>query len=105
VSGTCFADMGFTVTCVDKDAIKINTLNQGGIPIFEPGLDKLVAKNVKAKRLFFTTDLAKAVAEADVVFIAVGAPQDEDGSADLQYVYAAASEVAKALTKYTVIVD
>ena len=91
VSGACFADFGHEVTCVDKDASKIAALHRGEIPIFEPGLDELVATNVKAKRLDFTTDLAEPVAEADAVFIAVGTPSRRgDGHADLSYVYAAA---------------
>lgn len=105
VSGTCFAEFGIDVVCVDKDVSKIEKLKQGIIPIFEPGLEDLVAKQVKAGRLSFTTDLAPAVAEADAVFIAVGTPpREEDGHADLQYVYAAAKEVVDAATGYTVIV-
>ncbi len=88
VSGACFADFGHQVTCVDKDAGKIAALHRGEIPIFEPGLDALVASNVKAKRLDFTTDLTAPVAEADAVFIAVGTPSRRgDGHADLTYVY------------------
>ena len=95
VSGACFADFGHQVTCVDKDAGKIDALRRGEIPIFEPGLDALVASNVKAKRLDFTTDLTAPVAEADAVFIAVGTPSRRgDGHADLTYVYAAAREIA-----------
>src|SRR6516165_1739704 len=105
VSGACFADFGHQVTCVDKDAEKIAALKRGEIPIFEPGLDALVAANVKAKRLDFTTDLSAPVAEADAVFIAVGTPTRRgDGHADLTYVYAAAAEIAAALTDYTVVV-
>ncbi len=105
VSGACFSDFGVTVTCVDKDASKIDRLNKGEIPIFEPGLDKLVKSNVAAERLYFTTDLKSAVAGADAVFIAVGTPSRRgDGHADLSYVYAAAKEIAEALTGYTVIV-
>src|SRR5689334_16324679 len=90
VSCACFADFGHQVTCIDKDAGKIAALRRGEIPIFEPGLDALVASNVKAKRLDFAVDL-KAVAEADAVFIAVGTPSRRgDGHADLSYVYAAA---------------
>ena len=106
VSGACFAEFGANVTCVDKDESKINALLEGGIPIYEPGLDDLVAKNVKAGRLGFSTDLKGHVAEADLVFIAVGTPTRRgDGHADLQYVYAAAEEVAGYLKGYTVIVD
>ena len=105
VSGACFADFGHQVTCVDKDASKIAALHRGEIPIFEPGLDALVAANVKAKRLDFTTELKGPVAEADAVFIAVGTPSRRgDGHADLSYVYAAAREIAEALEGFTVIV-
>jgi UDPglucose 6-dehydrogenase len=104
VSGACFADIGHQVTCIDKDAGKIASLRRGEIPIFEPGLDALVASNVKAKRLDFATDL-KAVAEADAVFIAVGTPSRRgDGHADLSYVYAAAREIAEVLEGFTVVV-
>ncbi len=105
VSGACFADFGHDVTCVDKDADKIAKLKAGGIPIYEPGLDALVAKNVAAGRLSFTTDLAGPVAAADVVFIAVGTPSRRgDGHADLSYVYGAAREIAGAIDGFTVIV-
>jgi UDPglucose 6-dehydrogenase len=105
VSGACFADFGHHVTCVDKDVAKINALRRGEIPIFEPGLDALVAANVKARRLDFTTDLKDPVAEADAVFIAVGTPSRRgDGHADLSYVYAAAREIAAALKDFTVVV-
>src|ERR671913_1511321 len=105
VSGACFADFGHQVTCVDKDVGKIEALRRGEIPIFEPGLDALVASNVKAKRLDFTTDLSGPVAEADAVFIAVGTPSRRgDGHADLTYVYSAAREIASALTGPAVIV-
>ncbi|MCP5405839.1 MAG: UDP-glucose/GDP-mannose dehydrogenase family protein [Pseudomonadaceae bacterium] len=106
VSGTCFAEMGFNVTCVDVDAAKIAKLrDEGVIPIYEPGLKELVDKNVAAGRLSFTTDLASCVPQADAVFIGVGTPQDEDGSADLKYVEAAARDIAKHLQGYTVIVN
>jgi UDPglucose 6-dehydrogenase len=105
VSGACFADFGHEVTCVDKDAGKIDALKRGEIPIFEPGLDALVAGNVKARRLGFTTDLKAPVADADAVFIAVGTPSRRgDGHADLTYVYAAAREIAASLTGFTVVV-
>src|SRR5215468_9071334 len=105
VSGACFADFGHQVTCVDKDESKIAALKRGEIPIFEPGLDALVAGNVKAGRLGFTTDLKTPVAEADAVFIAVGTPSRRgDGHADLTYVYAAAREIAKALSGFTVVI-
>jgi UDPglucose 6-dehydrogenase len=105
VSGACFADFGHQVTCVDKDEGKIAALRRGEIPIFEPGLDVLVASNVKAGRLKFTTDLAEPVTEADAVFIAVGTPSRRgDGHADLSYVYAAAREIAAALKGFTVVI-
>ncbi|MFN3583791.1 UDP-glucose dehydrogenase family protein [Phenylobacterium sp.] len=104
VSGACFADFGHTVTCIDKDAGKIEWLKAGGIPIFEPGLDVLVAQNVKAGRLFFSTGL-DSVHDADAVFIAVGTPSRRgDGHADLSYVYAAAEEVAALVGGFTVVV-
>ena len=106
VSGACFADFGHDVICVDKDESKIDALLAGRIPIFEPGLDHRVSSNVAAGRLQFTTDLASAVKDADAVFIAVGTPSRRgDGHADLSYVYAAAAEVANAITGFTVIVD
>jgi UDPglucose 6-dehydrogenase len=105
VSGACLADFGNQVTCVDNDARKIATLLGGGIPIFEPGLEEVVSRNVKAGRLAFTTDLAQAVRGNEVVFIAVGTPPADDGSADLKYVEAAAREVAGAMDGYRVIVD
>lgn len=105
VSGTCFAEFGFQVTCIDKDASKIEALKKGEIPIYEPGLDTLVAKNANAGRLTFTTDIASAVPDADAVFIAVGTPSRRgDGHADLTYVYAAAAEIAQHLSGYTVVV-
>jgi UDPglucose 6-dehydrogenase len=105
VSGACFADFGHHVTCVDKDGDKIAALRRGEIPIFEPGLDALVAANVKAGRLDFTTDLREPVAEADAVFIAVGTPSRRgDGHADLSYVYAAAREIAAVVSGYTVVI-
>src|SRR5947208_7887661 len=105
VSGACFADYGHQVTCVEKDGGKVENLRRGEIPIFEPGLEALVASNVKAGRLDFTTDLAAPVAEADAVFIAVGTPSRRgDGHADLSYVYAAAREIAAVLKGFTVVV-
>ncbi|MEP3048811.1 MAG: UDP-glucose/GDP-mannose dehydrogenase family protein [Roseibium sp.] len=105
VSGTCFADFGHTVTCIDKDAAKIDALNTGQIPIFEPGLQELVAKNVAEERLYFTTDPAEAIKAAEAVFIAVGTPTRRgDGHADLSYVYAAAEEIASLIDGFTVIV-
>lgn len=106
VSGACFADFGHDVVCVDKDKSKIDALLAGQIPIFEPGLDHLVASNMASGRLRFTTDLAEGVKGASAVFIAVGTPSRRgDGHADLSYVYAAAEEVAHAITGFTVIVD
>ncbi|MCS0496772.1 UDP-glucose/GDP-mannose dehydrogenase family protein [Ancylobacter sp. MQZ15Z-1] len=105
VSGTCFSDFGHEVTCIDKDADKIERLKRGEIPIFEPGLDDLVRRNVEASRLHFDTDLTQAVREADVVFIAVGTPSRRgDGHADLSYVQAAAREIARAAEGFTVVV-
>ena len=105
VSGACFADFGHDVTCIDKDASKIDRLKGGGIPIYEPGLDLLVAQNVRAGRLHFDTDAAEAVRKSDAVFIAVGTPSRRgDGHADLSYVYAAAEEIAGLLDGFTVIV-
>lgn len=105
VSGACFSDFGHNVICVDKDAAKIGALEAGVMPIFEPGLDQLVARNVAGERLAFTTDLAAAVDGADAIFIAVGTPSRRgDGHADLSYVYSAAREIAGALTGPAVIV-
>ncbi|SMY09319.1 UDP-glucose dehydrogenase family protein [Flavimaricola marinus] len=105
VSGVCFSDFGHEVVCVDLNPDKIAMLDAGQVPIYEPGLDDLMARNVGAERLSFTTDLAQAVAGADAVFIAVGTPTRRgDGHADLTYVYAAARDIAAALTGYTVVV-
>lgn len=105
VSGACFSEFGHNVICVDKDAGKIAGLKRGEMPIYEPGLQKLVEGNAEAGRLSFTTDLAEAVKDADAVFIAVGTPSRRgDGHADLSYVYAAAEEIAQAITGYTVVV-
>jgi len=105
VSGACFSEFGHTVVCVDNDSAKIERLEAGEIPIFEPGLEGLVASNMRGDRLRFTTDLASAVKAADAVFIAVGTPSRRgDGHADLSYVYAAAREIAKSLDGYTVVV-
>lgn len=105
VSGACFSDFGTDVVCVDKATDKIERLDRGEMPIFEPGLDQLVAANVRAGRLSFSTELAPAVAGADAVFIAVGTPSRRgDGHADLSYVFAAAEEIAHAITGYTAIV-
>ncbi len=105
VSGACFADFGHRVVCVDKDAGKIASLNKGEMPIYEPGLQELVARNASQDRLSFSLDLKGAVGEADAVFIAVGTPSRRgDGHADLTYVYDAAREIAQALTHFTVVV-
>lgn len=104
VSGTCLAETGVTVTCVDVDASKIMKLNRGGIPIYEPGLAELVARNRANERLFFTTSLQEALVDADAVFIAVGTPPDEDGSADLRYVLGVAKEIGEMINDYVVVV-
>lgn len=105
VSGACLAEMGNHVICLDVDPRKIEVLNNGGIPIHEPGLDKIVPRNVAAGRLQFTTDLALAVAHGTLQFIAVGTPPDEDGSADLQYVLAAARGIGRLMTDYKLVID
>lgn len=105
VAGTCFADSGNEVICVDVDENKINQLRRGDVPIFEPGLEEMVKQNVREERLYFTTDLKYAVEQAQIVFIAVGTPPDEDGSADLKYVLAVARNVGKYMNGYKVIVN
>lgn len=105
VSGACLADFGNTVICIDNNEAKIETLKKGGIPIYEPGLDDVVSRNVAAGRLSFSTDMASSVKKSDVVFIAVGTPPADDGSADLKYVEAVAREVARAMNGYKVLVD
>ena len=105
VSGACFADLGVEVVVVEPDPAKLGALRAGGIPIYEPGLDRLVADNVAAGRLSFTDDLSTAVAGVEAVFIAVGTPTRRgDGHADVSYVNAAAEQVARALTGYAVVV-
>ena len=104
VSGTCFAEMGVHVTCVDVNEDKINTLISGQIPIYEPGLDEMVLRNYREGRLNFTTDLTSVLDDVDIVFSAVGTPPDEDGSADLQYVLAVARQFGQNIKKYTVLV-
>ncbi len=104
VSGSCFAETGATVTCVDVDAAKIERLQHGEIPIYEPGLDELVKKNVAAGRLSFTTDLASVLDDVEIVFSAVGTPPDEDGSADLKYVLQVARTIGEHIHHYTVVV-
>lgn len=104
VTGTCFAETGLDAVCLDIDKDKINQLNRGEVPIFEPGLDRLIARNLESKRLQFTTDYQQALAEADAVFIAVGTPPGEDGSADLKYVLEVARKIGQLITEYIVIV-
>ncbi|KAB2928698.1 MAG: UDP-glucose/GDP-mannose dehydrogenase family protein [Dechloromonas sp.] len=105
VSGTCLAEVGNDVLCLDVDPEKIRILQEGGIPIYEPGLQDMVRRNVAAGRLHFTTDVEKAVQHGTIQFIAVGTPPDEDGSADLQYVLAAARNIGRLMTDYKVVVD
>jgi len=105
VSGTCLAEVGNEVLCLDVDPQKIEMLKQGGIPIYEPGLEDMVKRNVAAGRLSFTTDIAESVAFGDIQFIAVGTPPDEDGSADLQYVVAAARNIGRHMDGYKLVVD
>jgi UDPglucose 6-dehydrogenase len=105
VVGACLAENGNDVVCVDKDLAKIEMLRAGHMPIYEPGLEEMVRRNHQEERLAFTTDLPGAVRDADIVFIAVGTPQGEDGSADLQHVLGVAHDIGRAITKYTVVVD
>ena len=105
VSGTCFAEMGNKVTCVDIDSVKIEKLNNGVIPIFEPGLETMILKNVKNKNLFFTTALSEAIQNTEIAFIAVGTPMGDDGSADLQYVLAVAKSIGQTMKKRLIVVD
>lgn len=104
VSGTCFAEMGIDVTCVDVNSEKIGRLREGIVPIYEPGLDELIRKNTECGRLHFSTSLKNSIAGSEVIFIAVGTPSGEDGSADLHYVYDVAGEIGKSLEHYSVIV-
>lgn len=105
VSGACFAETGINVTCVDINAEKIQKLKQGIIPIYEPGLDQLVLRNVEKERLYFSTSLKDSIVDADAVFIAVGTPPDEDGSADLKYVLGVAREIGQNIDHYMVIIN
>ena len=105
VSGTCLAEVGNDVLCLDVDAEKIRILEEGGVPIFEPGLQEMVGRNVAAGRLHFTTDVQRAVDHGTIQFIAVGTPPDEDGSADLKYVLAAARNIGRLMTDFKVVVD
>jgi len=105
VAGTCFAESGNTVACIDIDELKVNRLREGQVPIYEPGLEELMKRNARDGRLTFTTNYAEGIPGADVVFIAVGTPPGQDGSADVRYVLAAAESIAKHLTGYAVVVD
>ncbi|OUU24044.1 MAG: UDP-glucose 6-dehydrogenase [Candidatus Endolissoclinum sp. TMED37] len=105
VSGTCFAEMGNRVTCVDVDSVKIDKLNQGIIPIYEPGLETMILKNIKNKNLFFTTELNEALQNSEIAFIAVGTPMGDDGSADLQYVLAVAKSIGQTMQQRLIVVD
>src|ERR671911_188735 len=105
VAGACFAESGNDVICVDKDSAKVNMLRRGKVPIYEPGLEELVRRNKSEGRLVFTTDLPKAVRASEVILIAVGTPQGEDGSADLRHVMNVARDIARAMNGYKVIVD
>ena len=105
VSGTCFAEMGNTVTCVDIDEKKITNLEKGIIPIYEPGLTQMVLRNFENKTLHFSTDLAKTLKKCDIAFIAVGTPMGEDGAADLQYVLQVASDIGDHMQQKLIIVD
>src|ERR1700753_2523377 len=104
VTGACFAEFGVNVTCVDVDSEKIERLDRGEIPIYEPGLDQIVSKNTQAGRARFTTDLQSAVEQSLVIFLAVGTPPKEDGSADLSFIEAAACDVARHMNGYKVVV-
>ncbi|MFN0068747.1 MAG: 2-dehydropantoate 2-reductase N-terminal domain-containing protein, partial [Limisphaerales bacterium] len=105
VAGACFAESGNDVVCVDKDTAKLRQLREGHMPIYEPGLEELVRKGVAEKRLTFTSALPRAVRDSEVIFIAVGTPQGEDGSADLQHVLEVAEDIAAAMDGYKVVVD
>jgi UDPglucose 6-dehydrogenase len=104
VTGTCFAESGVTVTCIDKDISKIKQLNEGSVPIYEPGLEPMIRLNAEKKRLFFTSDLKEGIKGAEVIFIAVGTPPGEDGNADLRHVIAVAEDIGSVIKTYTVVV-
>jgi len=104
VTGTCFAEMGLNVICVDVDKSKVEKLENGVIPIYEPGLEELVRKNHNDGRLSFTTDLESCIDDVDIIFIAVGTPPDEDGSADLKYVLEVARTIGRSMKKYVLVV-
>src|SRR6266542_2965870 len=105
VLGACLAENGNTVVCVDKDESKVDMLKAGRMPIYEPGLEEIVKRNDHEERLTFTTDLPSAVRSSEIVFIALGTPQGEDGSADLQHVLTVARDIGRAMERYTVVVD
>lgn len=105
VAGTCFADTGNEVICADIDQEKVDLLNSGGVPIYEPGLEEMITRNVEQDRLIFTTDMKSSIQNSDIIFIAVGTPPDEDGSADLKYVLAVAAEIGKYMNGFKVVVD
>ena len=105
VSGTCFAEMGNRVTCVDIDPVKIEKLNKGIIPIFEPGLETMLLNNVKNESLFFTTELNEALQNSEIAFIAVGTPMGDDGSADLKYVLQVAQSIGEHMQHHLVVVE
>ena len=102
VTGACFAEMGNKVICVDNDDLKISNLKNGIIPIWEPGLELMISRNLNEKRICFTTDLGNAVYNSEIIFIAVGTPQNEDGSADLQYVLKVAEDIASNINEYKI---
>ncbi|MDQ1296046.1 MAG: UDPglucose 6-dehydrogenase, partial [Bacteroidota bacterium] len=104
VTGTCFAESGVTVTCIDNDKQKVRQLNEGSVPIYEPGLESMIRRNVEKKRLFFKSGLKDGIDGAEVVFIAVGTPPGEDGSADLKHVLSVAKEIGSLIKKYIVVV-
>src|SRR5690349_11684247 len=105
VTGTCFAEVGHRVICVDNDARKVKLLNDGGLPIYEPGLEELVKANVARRRLSFTAKTAEAVQQSDVIFIAVPTPPLADGSVDLSFIEKVARDIAGAMTSYKIVVD
>src|ERR1041385_2525942 len=105
VTGTCFAEVGHQVICVDKDIAKVKLLRNGGMPIYEPGLEELVQRNVKAERLFFTSSTAEGVQQSDVIFIAVPTPPQPDGAVDLSFMESVSREVAQSMTSYKIVVD
>src|SRR5688572_24786377 len=105
VTGTCFAEVGHQVICVDRDKEKIKLLQQGGMPIYEPGLEELVKKNVKEGRLSFSASVPDGVTSSEVIFLAVPTPPQEDGSVDLSFIEGVARELAQAMTSYKIVVD